>query len=95
MVKEVYEIKMTFMKRKAVSPVIATVVLVAVAITIAVAVSYWMSGISSQYTQFEKVEVTGAYCQSADDDLWTSGTDEEFWKISLDLLREVRGSLRL
>jgi flagellin-like protein len=53
---------MTFMKRKAVSPVIATVVLVAVAITIAVAVSYWMSGISSQYTQFEKVEVTSAHC---------------------------------
>ena len=43
--------------RKAISPVIATVILVAVAITIAVAVSYWMSGISSQYTRFEKVEI--------------------------------------
>jgi flagellin-like protein len=48
-------------KRKAVSPVIATVILVAVAITVAVGVSYWMGGISSQYTQFEKVEIQTGY----------------------------------
>lgn len=48
--------------RKAVSPVIATVILVAVAITVAVGVSYWMGGISSQYTQFEKVEVQSGVC---------------------------------
>jgi len=48
--------------RKAVSPVIATVILVAVAITISVAVAYWMGGISSQYTKFEKVEVSSAVC---------------------------------
>ncbi len=48
--------------RKAVSPVIATVILVAVAITVSVGVSYWMSGISSQYTQFEKVEIQTAIC---------------------------------
>jgi flagellin-like protein len=54
--------EMTFMKkRKAISPVIATVILVAVAITVAVGVSYWMSGISSQYTQFEKVEIQTGY----------------------------------
>ena len=52
--------------RRAVSPVIATVILVAVAITIAVAVAYWMGGISSQYTRFEKVEVTSAYCEYVD-----------------------------
>ena len=49
-------------KRKAVSPVIATVILVAVAITVAVAVSYWMSGIAGQYTSFEKVEISSAIC---------------------------------
>ena len=43
------------------SPVIATVILVAVAITVAVGVSYWMGGISSQYTQFEKVEIQTGY----------------------------------
>jgi len=47
--------------RKAVSPVIATVILVAVAITVSVAVSYWMSGISAQYTQFEKIEIQTGY----------------------------------
>jgi len=56
---------MTFMReRKAISPVIATVILVAVAITVAVGVSYWMGGISSQYTQFEKVEIATGYAQS-------------------------------
>ena len=49
-------------KSRAVSPVIATVILVAVAITVAVAVSYWMSGISSQYTSFEKVEIQSGIC---------------------------------
>ena len=47
--------------RRAVSPVIATVILVAVAITVAVAVAYWMSGIAGQYTQFEKVEIQSGY----------------------------------
>jgi flagellin-like protein len=51
--------------RKAVSPVIATVILVAVAITISVAVAYWMGGISSQYTKFEKVEVVNAIVASS------------------------------
>ena len=54
-----------FKNRKAVSPVIATVILVAVAITISVAVAYWMGGISSQYTKFEKVEVVNAIVSSA------------------------------
>ncbi len=48
-------------KRRAVSPVIATVVLVAVTITVAVAVAYWMSGIAGQYTAFEKVEIQSGY----------------------------------
>ena len=52
---------MKTIQRKAVSPVIATVILVAVAITVSVGVSYWMSGISAQYTQFEKVEIQTGY----------------------------------
>ncbi|GAH13993.1 unnamed protein product, partial [marine sediment metagenome] len=48
-------------KRKGVSPVIATVILVAVAITVSVGVSYWMSGIAGQYTNFEKVEIQSGY----------------------------------
>jgi len=53
----------TLRKRRAVSPVIATVIIVAVTITVAVAVSYWMSGIASQYTSFEKVEIQTAICK--------------------------------
>jgi len=49
-------------ERRAISPVIATVILVAIAITVAVAVSYWMSGIAGQYTAFEKVEIQTAIC---------------------------------
>ncbi len=63
--------------RKAISPVIATVILVAVAITIAVAVSYWMSGISGQYTKFEKVEITSAIC--------TLDSTQDEWEIVLSL----------
>jgi len=52
-------------KSRGVSPVIATVILVAVAITVAVAVSYWMAGISSQYTSFEKVEIQSGHATKA------------------------------
>jgi flagellin-like protein len=61
--------------RKAISPVIATVILVAVAITIAVAVAYWMGGISSQYTKFEKIEVQSGYSRKV-----TNG-----WNVTLEL----------
>lgn len=77
MVKEVKN-GMTFMReRKAISPVIATVILVAVAITVAVGVSYWMSGISSQYTQFEKIEIQTGYA--------TYNTSTTSWTIFLSI----------
>lgn len=69
---------MTFMReRKAISPVIATVILVAVAITVAVGVSYWMSGISSQYTQFEKIEIQTGYATVVD------GVTTDGWEVIL------------
>lgn len=43
-------------------PVIPTVILVAIAITVAFAVSYWMGGTTSQFTQFEQIEVQSAEC---------------------------------
>ena len=46
--------------KKGISPVIATVILVAVAITVSVSVAYWMGGISSLYTRLEKIEVSSA-----------------------------------
>ena len=65
--------------RKAVSPVIATVILVAVAITISVAVAYWMGGISSQYTKFEKVEIVNAIVSS------TSNAGVMTWTVKMSL----------
>lgn len=66
-------------KRMGVSPVIATVVLVAVTITVAVAVAYWMSGISSQYTSFEKVEIQSAQCVKMPD------AGSYYWNITMKL----------
>ena len=50
-----------FRNKRALSPVIATVVLVAVTIVVAVAVSYWMGGIAGLYTRFEKIEIVKSY----------------------------------
>ena len=63
--------------RRAVSPVIATVVLVAVAITVAVAIGFWMSGIASQYAKLEKVEIQSAWS--------VRNTACECWEITLEL----------
>jgi flagellin-like protein len=60
--------------RRAVSPVIAAVVLVAVAITVAVAISFWMGGIVSQFTTFEKLEIQLDICS------WNATGG--YWKIA-------------
>jgi len=57
--------------RKGISPVIATVILVAVAITVSVSVAYWMGGISSLYTRLEKIEVQSATAAKAADGSYT------------------------
>ncbi|MEN3048393.1 MAG: archaellin/type IV pilin N-terminal domain-containing protein [Candidatus Caldarchaeales archaeon] len=46
--------------KKAISPVVATVILVAVAIVIAIAVAFWASGLVGVFTRFEKLEVVSA-----------------------------------
>lgn len=58
-------------KSRAISPVIATVILVAVTITVTIAVANWMSGISSQYTAFEKVEIQSGVCTVDANGNWT------------------------
>jgi len=47
--------------KRAVSAVIATVIIVAVTIAIAIAVAYWMGGLATIFTRFEKIEVKSAY----------------------------------
>jgi flagellin-like protein len=56
--------------RRALSPVIATVILVAIAITVSVAVAYWMGGIAGTFTTFEQVEIQNAVCSQDAYDNW-------------------------
>ncbi|MCL7389936.1 MAG: hypothetical protein LZ173_08440 [Thaumarchaeota archaeon] len=49
--------------RFGISPVVATVILVAVAIIIAIAVAFWASGLVGIFTRFEKVEIRSAFAQ--------------------------------
>jgi FlaG/FlaF family flagellin (archaellin) len=46
---------------KAVSPVIATIIIVAIAITMSIAVAYWLLGLGGSFTKFEKVEFSTGY----------------------------------
>jgi len=46
---------------KAVSPVIATIIIVAIAIVMSIAVAYWMLGLGGAFTRFEKLEFTSGY----------------------------------
>ena len=55
------------MRRKAgISPVVATVILVAVAIVIAIAVAFWASGLVGVFTRFEKLEIVSAVMTDGD-----------------------------
>ena len=47
--------------RSGISPVVATVILVAIAIVIAIAVAFWATGLVGVFTRFEKIEITAAY----------------------------------
>jgi len=47
--------------RRGISPVISTIIIVAVAIAISIAVAFWLGGITSIFTRFEKLEITSAY----------------------------------
>jgi len=61
--------------KKALSPVIATVILVAVTIVVAVSVAYWMGSIASSYTAFEQIDIPTSYPE------WnTTG-----WKVHVEL----------
>jgi len=46
---------------KAVSPVIATIIIVSVAIVMSIAITYWMLGIGTTFTRYEKLEFISAY----------------------------------
>ncbi len=47
--------------RRGVSPVITTVIIVAVGITIAIAVALWMTGLVGAFMGYEKIEIRSVY----------------------------------
>jgi flagellin-like protein len=53
-------------KKSGISPVVATVILVAVAIVIAIAVAFWASGLVGVFTRFEKLEIVSAIMTDED-----------------------------
>ena len=59
--------------RKAISPVIATIIIVAVAIVMSIAVAYWLMGLGTVFTRYERLEIPVAYAEKKD-----SG-----WKVTL------------
>ncbi len=71
--------------KRAVSPVIATVILVAVTIVVAIAVAYWMGGIAGLYTRFEKLQIQSAFATPVAN--FTSGTffNSTGWNVTIDV----------
>lgn len=53
--------------KRALSPVIATVILISVTIVVAVSVAYWMGSIASGYTSFEQIELPTVYAKYESD----------------------------
>jgi len=51
-------------EKRALSPVIATVILISVTIVVAVSVAYWMGSIASGYTSFEQIELPTSYAKA-------------------------------
>ena len=50
--------------RRAVSPVIATVILIAVAVAIGIAVAFWASGLTTSFSKYEKLGINVGYANS-------------------------------
>jgi len=54
-------------RRKGVSPVIATVILVAIAIVVSIAAAFWMTGLLGSFTSYERVQITASYATRSGD----------------------------
>lgn len=61
---------MRMRKKKAISPVIATVILIAVAVAIGLAVSFWASGLTGTLTKYERLNVNVAYAEAVPNTGW-------------------------
>jgi flagellin-like protein len=73
-------------KKSGISPVVATVILVAVAIVIAIAVAFWASGLVSVFTRFEKIEIQAAYWDGSNVVLIARNTGSSFAVVDMILV---------
>jgi flagellin-like protein len=64
--------------KRALSPVIATVILISVTIVVAVSVAYWMGAIAGGFTSFEQIELPTVYGRAITSP-WTG------WNITIEL----------
>jgi len=72
-------------EKRALSPVIATVILISVTIVVAVSVAYWMGAIAGGYTSFEQIELPSVYAKYVSDwDAGETGTGGG-WQIFIEL----------
>ncbi|MEM3638371.1 MAG: archaellin/type IV pilin N-terminal domain-containing protein [Conexivisphaerales archaeon] len=70
-------------KRKAVSPVIATVILIAVAVALGIAVAFWASGLTSSFSKYEKLGVNTQYATLVSCPTGSSNLKAPCWTINL------------
>jgi flagellin-like protein len=68
-------------KDRAVSPVIATIILVAVAIVMAIAVAYWALGLGGTFTRYEKIEIMSMYAKGTNLSYSTS-KGASYWNVT-------------
>jgi flagellin-like protein len=52
-------------EKKGISPVIATVILVAIAIVISIAAAFWMTGLLSSFTTYEKITISASISKTS------------------------------
>jgi len=64
--------------KRALSPVIATVILISVTIVVAVSVAYWMGAIAGGYTAFEQIELPSIYAKA-------TSSPWDGWNITIEL----------
>jgi len=74
---------MTTRQRRAVSPVIATVILIAVAVALGIAVAFWASGLTSSFSKYEKLGVNTQYAVSGVPSTVSCGANDVCWTVNL------------
>jgi flagellin-like protein len=66
--------------KKGISPIVATILMVAATVVSAVAIAYWMGGVAGLYTRYEKIEIVNAHAATG-----TLSNGGEGWTITISL----------